>query len=455
LSPKTPNQSINILIVNANPRVGRVYEQFFKDAGLKVVARLTNAQDLTSFFTPNSNTVPDSSRNSDKVGRDHSVIILLDHELLETVRDCVRNLRESSPRLKVVLTLKRHSQLKIKEIDQDLIDDTILKPFTISELVAVISKLTSLTGTRGTVVLDDADEMSRLILEVLSDSQNRASICLSPFRINRLLTDTAYLRAREKGLQIQLITEITNDNINACKQLVLNRGVLLRHLKGVARNFSIYDEKHLVEDTVLSQGESDSTTAAQILYSNLESIVSRDRYLFDRLWAMSVSAEKRISELEEVKARETFEVALVSGKDKVMESRVRLIENAEGVVDICSSLDGSSKSLCPELRRAWKKATDKGVQTREITEVTKENISICKDLINIGIDLRHMNNVSGVFAINERELLVKIMSEEDHDKGLEYIHSNFPLIVEQHRSIFKNLWNLSIPASSRIRELEA
>jgi len=171
------------------------------------------------------------------------------------------------------------------------------------------------------------------------------------------------------------------------------------------------------------------------------------------MWNMAIPAESKIRELE-AKNNERSDVTLVSGVEKVMESRIKLINNAKHIVEVYSSLSGNTKTLCSELRQAWKEAIARGVQTREITEVTRENLFICNDLIDIGIDLRHLNNVSGVFATNEKELLLKANSGDTSEAGLQYIYSNFPLTVEQHRSVFNNLWSVAVPASSKIRELQ-
>ena len=71
----------------------------------------------------------------------------------------------------------------------------------------------------------------------------------------------------------------------------------------------------------------------------------------------------------------------------------------------------------------------------------------------MGLDLRLINNMSGGFVFNETEML-SLARREELFESLEYVYSNFSLIVDRHRSIFNNLWNAGIPASQRIREIE-
>ncbi len=107
----------------------------------------------------------------------------------------------------------------------------------------------------------------------------------------------------------------------------------------------------------------------------------------------------------------------------------------------------------PGLREAWIEATKKGIRSRQITDITKENITQCKKLIEFGMDLRHLNGLQGGFVINEKELLVRA-TLEGTEGGPQYVYSNFPLIIEQHRLIFSSLWNAATPASVRMMELE-
>ena len=91
-------------------------------------------------------------------------------------------------------------------------------------------------------------------------------------------------------MHVRLITEIKNENVSACKKLMVNHGVQLRHLEGVSQNLSIYDRKHFFEATILS---ADSSKLKQIIYSNIEQTVRKNQYLFDELLKLVSPAHKR------------------------------------------------------------------------------------------------------------------------------------------------------------------
>ncbi|CAN5171834.1 hypothetical protein BH18THE2_BH18THE2_36280 [soil metagenome] len=72
-------------------------------------------------------------------------------------------------------------------------------------------------------------------------------------------------------------------------------------------------------------------------------------------------------------------------------------------------------------------------------------------MIKIGCDLRHSNEIEANFALNEKESLGSIILNEVQQQA---IYSNVKEIVQQQQSIFDNLWNKSVPAIEKIREIE-
>ena len=89
---------------------------------------------------------------------------------------------------------------------------------------------------------------------------------------------------------------------------------------------------------------------------------------------------------------------------------------------------------------------------RHVTEITEENVVQCQELILLGIEMRHLSGVVGGFAINDTEFDAK--TSTDANVNAESIYSNNSAIVEQNRSVLNALWNIALPASQRIKEIE-
>ncbi|HXX98896.1 MAG TPA: hypothetical protein VEL11_17520, partial [Candidatus Bathyarchaeia archaeon] len=90
------------------------------------------------------------------------------------------------------------------------------------------------------------------------------------------------------------------------------------------------------------------------------------------------------------------------------------------------------------------------VRLRQITHITKHNISSCKQVMKIA-ELRHMDGVKGKIELSDTELIVTATLEKETPH---VIHSNVKQLVEQQQSIFEMLWKKAIPAEQKIREIE-
>ena len=105
----------------------------------------------------------------------------------------------------------------------------------------------------------------------------------------------AFLTAKSKGVKLRYVTEITDDNIGYCKELIklVNE---VRHLDGNKGNFYISETEYIAPASLHEKGK----PASQIIYSNVKEIVEHQRqFVFDSFWARFISVEQKIKELEE------------------------------------------------------------------------------------------------------------------------------------------------------------
>ncbi|HEY0579336.1 MAG TPA: HAMP domain-containing sensor histidine kinase, partial [Candidatus Nitrosocosmicus sp.] len=96
---------------------------------------------------------------------------------------------------------------------------------------------------------------------------------------------------------------------------------------------------------------------------------------------------------------------------------------------------------------------ERGVRIRSVTEVTIDNISYCKKLVEIS-ELRHLEGVRTNFGIADgKEVLLHGVSQET-DPLSQAIVTSVKGIVEAQQYMFENLWNKAIPAAQKIKEIE-
>ena len=137
---------------------------------------------------------------------------------------------------------------------------------------------------------------------------------------------------------------------------------------------------------------------------------------------------------------------------EVINGILDIFYRSEHRVAICGNSRFPSLMLSFEsIRKAIVHAKKRSIVQRYIFETTKENINDCEELMRMadGMQIHHSDHIEANFVINEKEYLSSITMKERYQA----IYSNVREIVEQEASIFETLWNASLPAKYRIREI--
>jgi signal transduction histidine kinase len=106
-----------------------------------------------------------------------------------------------------------------------------------------------------------------------------------------------------------------------------------------------------------------------------------------------------------------------------------------------------------EYRNGYIDIRKRGGKIRCFTEITKENVYHCKELMKLVDELRHLDGVRGGVAVSESEYMATTVLQEAKPLT-QVIYSNVREVVEQGQYIFDTLWNVAIPAQKKIREIE-
>jgi two-component system, OmpR family, sensor histidine kinase VicK len=147
---------------------------------------------------------------------------------------------------------------------------------------------------------------------------------------------------------------------------------------------------------------------------------------------------------------------VLCGSDNVIDMALQFTSNASNKIDAC--VDHTRPSLIVEIKRlktAFQDAKMRGVKLRYITEIKSENVSFCKELLfSVVNDLHHLDGIKGNFFVSEEEYIAPAALHEKDKPSSQIIHSNMKEIVEEQQYVFDTLWNKSIPAEDKIREIE-
>jgi signal transduction histidine kinase len=147
---------------------------------------------------------------------------------------------------------------------------------------------------------------------------------------------------------------------------------------------------------------------------------------------------------------------VLQGPEKVIDIVLQFTSHAENKID--AFVDHTRPSLIIELKdlmKAFHDVKKRGVKLRYITEITAENISFCKELLATIVDeLRHLDGIKGNFYVDEREYIAPAALHEKGKPPSQIVYSNMKEVVEEQQYIFDTLWNKSISAEEKIKEIE-
>jgi two-component system, OmpR family, sensor histidine kinase VicK len=145
---------------------------------------------------------------------------------------------------------------------------------------------------------------------------------------------------------------------------------------------------------------------------------------------------------------------IIYGSENTIGKGLEFLSDAKERFDNC--IDYAGPSALVETKAMWEgvlKLKNIGVKIRFITEITNENISYCKRIMEIA-DLRHLDGVKGNFGIVDGIHYGGTAKVQESRPISQWIHSTVKSFIEQQQYFFDMLWNKAYPAEQRIREIE-
>jgi two-component system, OmpR family, sensor histidine kinase VicK len=144
---------------------------------------------------------------------------------------------------------------------------------------------------------------------------------------------------------------------------------------------------------------------------------------------------------------------VLHGSEKTTEAIIRFLYTAEDSMNICADHTWPSVAMGVEVfKKGLYELKKRNVKSRFVTDITKDNINYCKELMQIS-ELRHLDGVKGNFAISEKGYTASATLQEAALLQ-EVIYSNVRAILDQQQYVFETLWSKAKPAEQKIREIE-
>jgi two-component system, OmpR family, sensor histidine kinase VicK len=310
-----------------------------------------------------------------------------------------------------------------------------------------------------TEVLHGQQNVVNTVLRFAYKAESRIDACIDYTRPSLAIgieqVKKAFLAAKSRGVELRYVTEVTEDNVGYCKEL-LKMVNELRHIEGIKGNFYVSEIEYIAPATIHEKGK----PASKIIYSNVKEIVEhQQQYVFDSCWSRAIPAEQRIREIEE---------GVVHYKTKVLENKDQIFNHMRSVLkkaserSVCSSI-GGMQLVYNNFFDEYKRMIDgnmgvgrEGKVIRWITSIDKGSIDLVKLFLNAGVRIRHLKNLTPMnFAVDSRNFYATIDKMEGGKLMEHLLISNEPVYISHYNSVFEELWKNGVDAIERIKDIEA
>ena len=247
----------------------------------------------------------------------------------------------------------------------------------------------------------------------------------------------SFAEAKRNGLQLRYLTEITNDNVSSCKEIIK----IVDELRQVG-NFMISESEYLAPIT----SDEKKKPAFIIIFSNVKEIVEHQQYVFDTFWNKAISAEQRITEIEEGVDRTAIDV--IQNSNKAREMYLKLIKNAEKeIILIFPTINAFNRQ---ERMGVFELSKGLDIKVRILVPAHKSTYQKLQNLRELysNFHVRYIEQTSGTHATflvvdGKFSLVMEIRDDSkttfDEAIGLS-TYSNSHAGVLSYVAIFENLW---------------
>ncbi len=311
--------------------------------------------------------------------------------------------------------------------------------------------------SKRTEVLHGEQNVIGVELQFFSNADQKIDTCMNYTRPALAITiesvRNAFIDAKKRGVKLRYLTEITIDNIAYCKELMTLVDEI-RHLDRIKGNLMVSESEYLAPAALFEKGK----IASQVIYSNQKEVVEQHQYVFDTLWNKAISAQQRITEIEQ---------GVEPIKTKVLENKEQIFNHMKSVIgnsserSVCSTI-GAMQLIHNNFFEEYKKIIDKhrrdrqGKGIRWITSIIdKDSIDLVKIFLNAGIQVRHVRNLTPMsFAVDNKHFYATVEKMEEGKMMESLLISNEPVYINHYNSIFEELWKNGINAVDRIKDIE-
>lgn len=252
------------------------------------------------------------------------------------------------------------------------------------------------------------------------------------------------LELKSRGIMLRFITDITNENVSYCKELM--KIVELRHLDGIKGNFGIFDGKEYRATAKIKKGHHPEV----LIRSTAWDFVEQQQYFFETLWRKAIPAKQRIREIEEGAKREVIDT--IQDPYETLRISHELVKSAqEEIMIVFSTSNAFIRQEKSGALQLLKEAASRGAKVRilvpldnakteyRVQKLREENSAI--DIRDIKKPLQTKLTTMIVDQTSSLTVELKDDTKEDPSEAMGLAtFSNSESTVLAYVSIFENMW---------------
>ncbi|MGZ5549658.1 MAG: sensor histidine kinase, partial [Nitrososphaeraceae archaeon] len=320
--------------------------------------------------------------------------------------------------------------------------------------------------------------------KILNNAESVVNACLIPSFLQSYASNfeiqNSYRQAQSRGVKLRCITEVTEDNIEQCRQLMSIAEV--RHLPKVIGILLVTEKEFFSDIDPLP-----FSSSSKLLYSYLEEVVKQHLDVFESLWNKAVSGKKKIAEIEKgIVSKVTEERIQQIGEEKdQIETRIIetptqfhnfMISSLKDTIErdwyfqdeILRSIhenyfelfkENMKKTLLLKKMNQNRKSKsslnkkDNIIGLRCILKITRQNMELVGKFLEVeGVYIRHTSNPLPInFEVSDTKFNLSMRTSNKIDTYVLSIPDSS--LIKHYKSTFEDLWNEGLDAKIKINDI--
>jgi two-component system, OmpR family, sensor histidine kinase VicK len=294
-------------------------------------------------------------------------------------------------------------------------------------------------------------EVVNAILDIFYNAKHRIDVCgNSSFPLKISLFESVrkvIIAAKNRGIRSRFIVEITNENLQYCKDLMKITDEI-RHMDKIEANFGLNEIEYLGSITLQEE-------ALQATYSDVKEVVEQQQFIFDTLWSRAIPSEQKIIEIEEGIEPEVIET--IGNPFEIQKLAFKLVRSAKDeILLVFSTANAFHRQERTGMINLLKEAAERGVKIRILTPIDDLLKELAQQLMGgrrlqlnqQRIDIRFIGRFSQtkirILVVDKVASLVVELKDDAKQSSYEAMglatYSNSKSTVLSYVSIFETLW---------------